>query len=147
MLQIGCFGHVIKMTVQQISHVIEKTRKLVTFFHRSTTVARMLKTKQEKLPVHKLNQDVITRWNSSHDMLERYSEQEAAMYSAMTDKAVKKDLKNVVALSASDLRLADNVVAPENCDDPYVHRVISVCVHDAADGNEVWHSLMMTVQL
>lgn len=42
-------------------------------------------------------------------MLERYSEQEAAVYSAMTDKAVKKNLKNIVALSASDVRLADNV--------------------------------------
>lgn len=69
-------------------------------------------------------------------MLERYSEQEAAVYSAMTDKAVKKNLKNIVALSASDVRLADNVVAPENCDDPYVHRVISVCIHDADDWND-----------
>lgn len=45
---------------------------------------------------------------------------------------MKKNLKNIVALSASDVTLTDNVVAPENCDDPYV---ISVCIHDADDGN------------
>lgn len=50
--QIGCFAHVINlasqkaMAVQQISRLLAKIRKIVTFFHRSPTV---LKTKQELL--------------------------------------------------------------------------------------------------
>ncbi|XP_056102446.1 E3 SUMO-protein ligase ZBED1-like [Rhinichthys klamathensis goyatoka] len=116
--QIGCFAHVINlasqkaMAVQQISRLLAKIRKIVTFFHRSTTAAHVLKTKQEllQLPVHKLIQDIPTRWNSSYDMIERYIEQQAAVYSAMTDKAVKKNVKDIMTLSENDMRLAENVI-------------------------------------
>lgn len=65
--QIGCFAHVINlasqkaMAVQQIARLLVKIRKIVTFFHRSKTVAHVLKTKQEllQLPVHKLIQDML----------------------------------------------------------------------------------------
>ncbi len=39
-----------------------------------------------QLPPHKLVQDVITRQNSNYDMLTRYLEQQAAVYSALTEK-------------------------------------------------------------
>lgn len=100
------------MAVQQMSRLLAKVRKIVTFFHRSTTAAHVLKTKQEllQLPIHKLIQDTPTRWNSSYDMIERYIEQQAAVYSAMTDKGVKKNVKDVVTLSKNDVRLAENVI-------------------------------------
>lgn len=116
--QIGCFAHVINlasqkaMAVQQISRLLAKIRKIVTFFHRSTTAAHVLKTKQEllQLPVHKLIQDMPTTWNSSYDMIERYIEQQAAVYSAITDKSVKKNVKDIMTLSENDMRLAENVI-------------------------------------
>jgi len=63
-----------------------------------------------QLPVHKLIQDIPTRWNSSYVMIERYIEQQAAVYSAMTDKAVKKNVKDIMILSENDMRLAENVI-------------------------------------
>ena len=52
----------------------------------------MLKTKKEmlQLQTHKLIHHVTTTWNSTYDMLESYLEQQAAEYSTLTDKTLKK---------------------------------------------------------
>lgn len=43
-------------------------------------------------------------------MIERYLEQQTAVYSGMTDKAVKKNVKDIVTLSENDVRLAENFI-------------------------------------
>lgn len=89
--QIGCFAHTINLASQkatglnQISRLLGKVRRIVSFFHRSPTAAHILQRKQEMLI-----QDVTTQWNSSYDMLERYFEQQAAVSSALTEQALKK---------------------------------------------------------
>ena len=71
----------------------------MSFFHRSPTAAHILEGKHEMLNVakHTFIQDVTTRWSSSYDMLERYLEQQAAVYSILTEKALKK--KDISTLS------------------------------------------------
>lgn len=100
------------MSVNPISRLLAKIRKVVSFFHKSTTAAHVFKTKLEmlELPNHKLIQDVPTRWNSSHDMVERYLEQKVAVYSTLTDQAVRKNVKDIVTLSENDIRLAEEVI-------------------------------------
>uniref|UniRef100_A0A3B1JJI0 Zinc finger BED domain-containing protein 1-like n=1 Tax=Astyanax mexicanus TaxID=7994 RepID=A0A3B1JJI0_ASTMX len=115
---IGCFAHTVNLAsqkglgVNQISRLLGKVRRVVTFFHKSTTAAAVLKAKQEmlQLPPHKLIQDVATRWNSSYDMLTRYLEQQAAVYSALTEKDVKKNAKDLITLSDQDVTVLEDVV-------------------------------------
>lgn len=57
---------------------------------------------------HTLIHDVTTCWNSSYNMLERYLEQQAAVYSALTERALKK--KDISTLSDQDVRMAEEVI-------------------------------------
>lgn len=105
---IRCFAHTVNLASQKGMGVTDVAafRQIVTFFHRSTTAAARLKDKQEmlQLPPHKLIQDVPTRWNSSYDLLERYLEQQAAVFSALTDRSVKRNINDIVTLSDEDVK-------------------------------------------
>lgn len=84
-------------------------RRIVTFFHSSSTATHILKEKQSalQLPEHKLIQDVRTRWNSSFDMMSRYLEQQPATFH---HKDVKKNIKDIVTLSETEKSEAEELV-------------------------------------
>lgn len=47
------------------------------------------------MPKYTLIHDVTAQWNTIHDMLERFTEQQPAKYSALLDKDLKKSVKNI----------------------------------------------------
>ena len=63
-----------------------------------------------ELDVHKLTQDVVTRWNSSYDMLARYLEQQEAIAMALSSKELRKAAKDVHALSDAEIINAEEIV-------------------------------------
>ena len=115
---IGCFAQVLNLAAKKsvalnaVSCLLGKVRKIVAFFHKSTTAAQVLTNKQHMLniPEHKLIHDVGTRWNTAHDMLERYVEQQPAIFSAMVDKAVKNTGKDMAMLTDGELELAEDLI-------------------------------------
>ena len=116
---IGCFAHTINLACQRglqvntVSRLLGRVRRIVSFFHRSTTAAAMLKTKQKllELPVHKLVIDVQTRWNSAFDMLSRYVEQQPAIMAVLMDKNIRKNISDVSTLSEQDVTYVENIIA------------------------------------
>lgn len=115
---IGCFAHVVNLAakksvaISSVSRLLGKIRKVVAFFPKSTTANHTLRAKQDMLdlPRHKLIHDVQTRKNKTRDMLERYVEQQAAVYSALLDKNLKTVAKNVAMLSDDEQKLAEELI-------------------------------------
>ncbi|XP_041726892.2 E3 SUMO-protein ligase ZBED1-like isoform X1 [Coregonus clupeaformis] len=61
-------------------------------------------------PKHKLIQDIITRWNSSFEMLERFLEQQPAIMATLMSKDLRKGVTDVGTLSESDIANMDDIV-------------------------------------
>lgn len=112
---IGCFAHTINLATQrglkvsQVDRLLGRVRRVVTYFHKSTSAASCLKLMQLRLgkPQHKLLMDVPTRWNSSFDMCSRYLEQQAPVYAALVEM---KKVSDVATLSESDVQNIENIV-------------------------------------
>ena len=120
----GCYGHRINLIVKyalsipEVNKTLGKARKLVTFFHQSSSITEMLYEKQKLLLEarfhdHKLIIDVPTRWNSTLYMLRRLVEQAPALMALANDPGLSKTaastLKNCV-FSFEELNLVESLV-------------------------------------
>ena len=113
---IGCFAHCLNLAAQKalkvdtVSRLLARVRKIVGYFHRSTTAAALLKNKISLLGLSqlKLIQDVPTRWNSAADMLERYLQLQPAIFATLVANELNQP--DVSTLSEADSRLAVSIM-------------------------------------
>ena len=116
-INIGCFAHCLNLAAQKalkvdaVSRLLARVRKVVGYFHRSTTAAALLKNKIKLLGLSqlKLIQDVPTRWNSAADMLERYLLLQPAIYATLVGNELNQQ-PDVSTLSEADGRLAVSIM-------------------------------------
>lgn len=114
----GCFAHLLNLASQAglkipaIARLLGRVRRIVAFFHRSTTASHSLKEKQQllQLPQHKLVMDVTTRWNSSLEMLDRFLEQQPAISAVLMSPDVRRRESDLCTLAETDITTAEDVV-------------------------------------
>lgn len=118
MLHFRCFAHTLNLASQRalklpaVARLLGHVRRISTFFKRSTTASHLLQQKQKllELPEHKLITDVVTRWNSVHDMLEHFLEQQPTVSAALLSNKLRKTEKEVCTLCESDITSAAEIV-------------------------------------
>ncbi|KAJ8251002.1 hypothetical protein GJAV_G00216060 [Gymnothorax javanicus] len=62
------------------------------------------------LPHHKLITDVAVRWNSAHEMLARFLEQQPALCAALLSPVVRKSTTDICTLNETDISNTEQVV-------------------------------------
>ena len=115
---VGCFALIINLASQaglklpNVARLVGRVRHIAKFFHCSTTATRVLKEKQKllQLKAHKLTIDVVTRWNSALEMLERFLEQQPAISAALHSPEVRRNESDLCSLKEGDITDAEDVV-------------------------------------
>uniref|UniRef100_A0A8C4GFL5 HAT C-terminal dimerisation domain-containing protein n=2 Tax=Dicentrarchus labrax TaxID=13489 RepID=A0A8C4GFL5_DICLA len=96
-----------------VQRLLGRVRRITNFFRRSAIASHVLKEKQKLLNLeqHKLKTDVVTRWISAHDMLQRFLEQQPAVTAALLSHEVRKNEKDISTVSEADITATEEIVA------------------------------------
>lgn len=108
-----CLAHTLQLVIEDAIHtqrsvndMLAKARNIVGYFNRSEQGRRYLKAIQLEVgaPQHQLIQSVVTRWNSTFEMLQRLVEQKEVL--ALYD--LRHGLTD--SISANEWKLAENCI-------------------------------------
>ena len=111
---VRCFAHTLNLVISEtiktdlISAIRKRCRQIVTFFHQSTKATDKLNKIQAQVhvPIHKLIQEVDTRWNSTVYMFERIIEQHETVTTTLC-----LSNRNDLCLSLSEMEVLRAAVA------------------------------------
>uniref|UniRef100_A0A3Q1HRY1 HAT C-terminal dimerisation domain-containing protein n=1 Tax=Acanthochromis polyacanthus TaxID=80966 RepID=A0A3Q1HRY1_9TELE len=110
------------MQLNDLTHVtcfalLGRIRRIVRYFHRSAVAAEALKASQKEcIPLvvnvlYCLIIDISTRWNSAHDMVERFLEQLPAGSAALVSPEVRRNnTADSSALNDAEIHCAEEIV-------------------------------------
>ena len=138
---IPCFAHILNLIVQyrlvSVKDLVNRVKVIVEFFRRSTQATAKLKAMQAQLGEASLNlkQDMVTRWNSTYDMLKR-----------IIILLVKNSLMSVVAINYPQLNNITNediTLIDEICD---LFKVFKDCTEEMNSEKQVTLSKVILLQ-
>ncbi|KAK0151151.1 Zinc finger BED domain-containing protein 1 [Merluccius polli] len=119
--QAVCVAHAINLMVKKsmdetpgLENLRSSARRIVTLFRSSTTAKERLSQMQERMgrPLHKLLQEVETRWNSTYIMLERLHSEREAVSAAMA--SLPSEVAMITAMEFSIIQECLGVLRPFN---------------------------------
>ena len=130
--RLSCFGHNLNLAVEKglddlrVQRVLRKCKSVVATFSRSWKKQRDLAVSQEQkgLPQHKLKLNVVTRWGSSYEMVERMIEQmEAVRIVLASDRQTSHlipswqdcDILDAISTALKSLKEMTDALSGEKC--------------------------------
>ena len=130
--RLSCFGHNLNLAVgkrlndSRVQRALRVCRSAVAAFSRSWKKQRdlVIAQEQKKLPVHRLKLDVVTRWGSAYDMVERVLEQMEAIRivlggdrnsSHLIPTWQDRDVLDSVAAALKPLKVMTDALSGEKC--------------------------------